>query len=180
LICEGSEKRILSEISGPNSGALQIVQGIHYGFYGGGEEEAMIRKIDHVGIVVRDLDKAVKTYKDLYGLSPIKIETLEDVKARIAFIPVGEVLIELLEPTAPGSGRIGRFLEENGEGFHHIALRVEDIDLAMRRFKQMNLALRDKSPRNGADDSRIAFIEPEVTQHVLTELVERQSEVKEG
>lgn len=139
----------------------------------------MIRKIDHIGIAVKNLDETLEMYKKVYGLEPRKIETLQEAKVKIAFIPVGEVLIEFLEPIEPGKGRIGQFLIEKGEGFHHIALRVEDIDHTMEKFREMNVPLIDKVPRGGGDGSRIAFIEPGFfTKNVLTELVERKQEVK--
>jgi methylmalonyl-CoA/ethylmalonyl-CoA epimerase len=138
----------------------------------------MIKKIDHIGIAVKNLTGAINTYKKLYGLDAIKIETLHDVKVRVAFIPLGEVLIELLEPVEPGEGRIGVFLKEKGEGFHHIAFRVENIQNTMERLKKNNISLRDENPRDGGDGSKIAFIEPIFTQNVLTELVERDREVK--
>jgi methylmalonyl-CoA/ethylmalonyl-CoA epimerase len=142
----------------------------------GGSE--MIKKIDHIGIAVRNLDDALRMYKEVYGLNPIKIETLADINVRIAFIPLGEVLVELLQPTAPGAGRIGKFIDEKGEGFHHIAFRVEDIDRAMEKLREIRVPLRDQKPRDGGDESRIAFIEPASTQNVLTELVERKREVR--
>jgi methylmalonyl-CoA epimerase len=117
-------------------------------------------------------------YRRVYGLEAIKVERLEDIKVRIAFIQLGEVLIELLEPTEPGAGRIGKFLDEKGEGFHHMALRVDNIDRTLEEFKKKNVPLRDGVPRDGGDDSRIAFVEPAYTQNVLTELVERKREVK--
>lgn len=138
----------------------------------------MIKKIDHIGIAVKNLSDAINTYRRLYGLEAIKIETLRDINVKVAFIPLGEVLIELLEPVKPGEGRIGRFLEEKGEGIHHIAFRVENIDDAMRRLKKISIPLRDEKPREGGDGSKIAFIEPISTQNVLTELVERDREVK--
>jgi methylmalonyl-CoA/ethylmalonyl-CoA epimerase len=138
----------------------------------------MVKKIDHIGIAVKDLEDSLRMYKEVYGLNPIKIETLADINVRIAFIPLCEVLIELLEPTAPGAGRIGKFIEEQGEGFHHIAFRVEDIDRAMEKLRKTCVLLRDQKPRDGGDESRIAFIEPTSTQNVLTELVERKREVK--
>lgn len=138
----------------------------------------MIKKVDHIGIAVKNLDEALSMYKRVYGLEPIKVERLEAIKVRIAFIPLGEVLIELLEPTEPGEGRIGQFLEEKGEGFHHIALRVESIHRAMEELRKMNISLKDKEPRDGGDDSKIAFIDPAFSNNVLTELVERKLEVK--
>jgi methylmalonyl-CoA/ethylmalonyl-CoA epimerase len=137
----------------------------------------MFKKIDHIGIAVNNMDKTLNIYREVYGLEAIKIETLEDIKVKIAFIPLGEVLIELLEPTEPGAGRIGKFLEEKGEGFHHVAFRVGDIDYTIRRLLEMHVPLRDTVPRDGGDGSRIAFIEPTFTQNVLMELVERKREL---
>jgi len=131
-----------------------------------------------VGIAVKSLSDAINSYKKLYGLDPIKIETLHDIKVKVAFIPLGEVLIELLEPVESGEGRIGKFLQEKGEGIHHIAFRVENIHHALETLKKINIPLRDEDPRDGGDGSKIAFIEPASTQNVLTELVERGREVK--
>lgn len=138
----------------------------------------MLKKIDHIGIVVKDLDAALDMHKKAYGLKAMKTETLKAMNVKIAFIPLGEVLIELIEPIEHGVGRIGQFLEEHGEGFHHIAYRVEDIEYAMQILDRANIQARDKEPRSGADESRIAFIEPEFTQNVLIELVERKREVR--
>jgi len=137
----------------------------------------LVKKIDHIGIAVKSLSDAINSYKKLYGLDPIKIETLHDIKVKVAFIPLGEVLIELLEPVELGEGRIGKFLQEKGEGIHHIAFRVENIHHALKTLKRINIPLRDETPRDGGDDSKIAFIEPTSTQNVLTELVERSREV---
>ncbi len=139
--------------------------------------EAMFNKIDHIGIAVENLERSLAVYENVYGLAPMKIETLEALKVRIAFIPMGEVLIELLEPMEEGAGRIGQFLKEKGEGFHHIAMRVENIDGVLRKLKELKVPLRDETPRDGGDESRIAFIVPAFTQNVLTELVERKREV---
>lgn len=138
----------------------------------------MIKKIDHIGIAVRNLDSALDVYKRLYGVVPLKIETLPEIHCRMAFIQVGEVLVELLEPTEPGAGRIGKFLDEKGEGFHHMAYRVENLDDMLERLIAMDVSLRDRVPRSGGDNSRIAFIEPFATQNVLTELVEREKEIE--
>jgi methylmalonyl-CoA/ethylmalonyl-CoA epimerase len=138
----------------------------------------MINKIDHIGIAVRNLDRALDVYKILYGVIPLKIETLPEISVRMAFIQVGEVLVELLEPTEPGAGRIGKFLDEHGEGFHHMAYRVENLDRILERLIAMEVPLRDRVPRNGGDNSRIAFIDPGATHNVLTELVEREREIE--
>ncbi len=138
----------------------------------------MFKKIDHIGIAVKSLSDGINSYRNLYGMEAIKIETLQDANVKVAFIPIGEVLIELVAPLKPGEGRIGKFLEEKGEGIHHIAFRVENIDDAMKRFKKIGVSLRDEKPRDGGDGAKIAFIEPISTQNVLTELVERDREVK--
>jgi methylmalonyl-CoA/ethylmalonyl-CoA epimerase len=137
-----------------------------------------IKKVDHIGIAVRNLDQALDVYKTLYGVVPIKIETLPEISVRMAFIKVGEVLVELLEPTEPGAGRIGKHLDEHGEGFHHLAYRVEKLDDMLNRLGGMGIPLRDRVPRDGGDNSRIAFVEPSVTHTVLTELVEREKEIE--
>lgn len=142
--------------------------------------KGLIKQIDHIGIAVRSLSDAIGAYKKLYGLDPIKVETLQASQVNVAFIPLSEVLIELLEPVEPGEGRIGKFLDEKGEGLHHVAFRVEDIQDALEKLKKINIPLRDEKPRDGGDDSRIAFLDPISTQNVLTELVERKREVKKG
>ncbi|MBU4278289.1 MAG: VOC family protein [Proteobacteria bacterium] len=138
----------------------------------------MLKKIDHIGIAVHDMEEGLRVFQDVFGLKPIKIETLEDISVKIAFLPLGEVLIELLQPTAPGAGRIGQFLQEKGPGFHHIAYRVDSIDQALAKLKQQGVPVRDETPRPGGDDSRIAFMDPAGTQNVLTELVERAHEIE--
>ena len=137
----------------------------------------MLQKIDHIGIAVHKLDTALELFEKAFGLKPIKIETLEDIHVRIAFLPLGEVLVELLEPTSPGAGRIGQYLEDKGPGFHHIAYRVENIENAMTDLQDAGVGLRDEKPRPGGDDSRIVFLQPADTQNVLTELVERSREI---
>ncbi len=137
----------------------------------------MLQKIDHIGIAVHQLEPALELFGGVLGLSTVKVETLEDIQVRIAFLPLGEVLVELLEPTAPGAGRIGRFLADNGPGFHHIAYRVENLDKAMAHLQAAGVGLRDSRPRPGGDGARIVFLRPEDTQGVLTELVERTREI---
>jgi methylmalonyl-CoA/ethylmalonyl-CoA epimerase len=139
----------------------------------------MVKKMDHIGIVVENLEKALLLYKSLYGLEPARIEVMEDLHLRMAFIPLGETLIELLEPLEKGSGRIGQFLEEKGEGFDHIAFEVTDIDSLVENLKKANITMRDDKPRKGAGGSRIAFIDPACTNNVLTELVEKKKDPEE-
>ncbi len=137
----------------------------------------ILKKIDHIGIVVADLDAALKKYQKLFDAEARSIEILEELNVRIAFIPVGEVMIELVEPLVAGQGRIGEFLKRNGEGFHHIAYRVENLDDLLDTLKGADVTLRDNEPRPGAARSRIAFLAPEETNNVLTELVEREQDL---
>ena len=139
----------------------------------------MIEKIDHIGIVVKDLNIALKTYEGVFGLKVVKREQLKTMNVEIAFVQMGEVLIELLEPKGAGAGMIGDFLEQNGEGFHHVALRVPDIKQSIERVKNFDMQLQNDEPMEGTDESGIVFIEPECTQNVFTELVERKREVRQ-
>ncbi|MEE9610031.1 MAG: VOC family protein [Desulfatiglandales bacterium] len=137
----------------------------------------ILKKIDHIGIVVSDIDAALKKYHELFNAEARMIETIEELNVRIAFIPVGEVMIELIEPLVPGKGRIGEFLQCSGEGFHHIAYRVENLDDLLDTLKRADVTLRDSEPRPGAARSRISFLAPEETNNVLTELVEREQDL---
>lgn len=133
----------------------------------------MIKRIDHIAIAVKNIDDTLNMYKRAYGLEAIKIETYEEVKAIIAFIPVGECEIHLLTPTEPGAGMIGQFLEEKGEGIHHIGLRVENIERTMEWLEHINTPCMDKTPVEVGDGSRVAFTDPKFTQNVLYELLEK-------
>lgn len=111
----------------------------------------MIEKIDHIGIVVKDLEKAIKVYSDVLGFKVDKVEQVEEFKVKIAFLPVGEVLIELLEPIGPGV--VQDFLRDHGEGLYHICYRVTDIDKALEVVGKKT-KLRDKRPRPGGAGSQ--------------------------
>jgi methylmalonyl-CoA/ethylmalonyl-CoA epimerase len=129
-------------------------------------------QIDHIGIAVKDLQAAVKWYEDTLGLKSTGTETVDEQKAKIAFLPCGEGELEFLETTDP-EGPIGRFIEKNGEGIQHIALRVDSIDAALAELKEKGVRLIDQTPRYGAGGARIAFIHPKETKGVLLELCER-------
>ena len=128
-------------------------------------------KIDHIGIAVKSLTEAVKVYERSLGLSVAGYETVEDQGVNLAMIPLGESRIELLEPLHAQSP-IEKFMAKRGEGFHHIAVAVDDIEEAIARFKASGARLIDAVPRRGAHNSRIAFIHPSSTHGVLLELVE--------
>jgi methylmalonyl-CoA/ethylmalonyl-CoA epimerase len=133
----------------------------------------MIKKIDHIAIAVKNLEDTLNMYKEAYGFEGIKIKTYEEVKAKIAFISLGETEIHLIAPTEPGAGIMGQFLEEKGEGIHHIGLRVVDIERTIERLEQSNTPCMDKKPVEVGDGSRVAFTDPKFTQNVLYELLEK-------
>ncbi len=130
----------------------------------------MIRKIDHVGIAVKSLDEAIKTYKAL-GFEVEEIEEVEEQKVRVAMLPAGESRVELLEATSPESA-IAKFVEKRGEGIHHIAINVENIEEALKRARDAGLKLIDEKPRIGAGGKKVAFVHPKSTHGVLLEFVE--------
>jgi methylmalonyl-CoA epimerase len=133
----------------------------------------MIEKIDHIAILVRDLEKAVRVYSKGLGLHVERIEESSEFHVRMAFIPVGDVYVELIEPIGPG--RAKDFLEKNGEGLYHICYRVADIEKAMEKFGS-TLKFRDAIPRKGSAGALVAFLEPDGLFSVYTELVERRSQ----
>lgn len=128
-------------------------------------------QINHLGIAVQDLEAAIKVYETL-GLTTQKIVEVPEQKARVAFIPVGESMLELVQPTAPDSP-VARFLKTKGEGLHHLALQVDDIQTALDELKAQGVQLVDQVPRQGAE-GKIAFLHPKSTGRVLIELVEAE------
>lgn len=131
----------------------------------------MIRRIDHIGIAVKNIDDAAKLYTDALGLKVQDVELMESVGVKIAMIPVGDSKIELIEPTNPEGG-IARFIEKRGEGLHHLAFEVNDIEAALDLLKAKGIPLVDEKPRSGAGESRIAFLNPRGANGVSIELVE--------
>lgn len=137
----------------------------------------LLKKIDHIGLAVFNMEESLKKYERLFRVKAKHFETIEAISTQLAFIPVGESMVELLTPLAPGKGRIGEFLEKHGEGIHHIAYRVEKLHSLLEEMKQQGVKLIDEKPRGGGDGSWIAFLSPEETGNVLTELVEREKEL---
>lgn len=132
----------------------------------------MVGKLDHVGIAVANLDESVKFYEDVLGLELHGTETVEAQKVRVAFLPVGDTEVELLESTDP-EGPIAKFIEAKGQGVQHLAFRVDDIEKALAECKAKGLRLIDESPRYGAGGAKIAFLHPKSTNGVLIELCQR-------
>lgn len=126
-------------------------------------------KINHLGIAVQNLEAAAKIYEAL-GLTVSQIVDVPEQQVRVAFIPVGESMIELIQPTLPDSA-VARFLDSKGEGLHHLALQVGNINAALNEFKERGIQLIDEIPRQGAE-GQVAFLHPKSTGRVLIELVE--------
>lgn len=128
-------------------------------------------KIDHIGIAVKSLAEAVKVYEDALGLDIAGYDQVDDQGVRVAMLSIGESRIELLEPTGPDSP-IQKFMSKRGEGIHHIAVRVDNIEAALERLKASGARLIDSTPRTGAHNTRVAFVHPASMHGVLLELVE--------
>ena len=133
----------------------------------------MITKLDHIGIAVSSLEEASKTYRDVLGLKDHGVEVVEEQKVKVAFFPVGDTEIELLESTDP-EGPIAKFIEKRGEGVQHLAFRVDNIEAALDEMRTKGIRLIDEKPRYGAGGARIAFLHPKSTGGVPIELCERE------
>ncbi|MBC8477125.1 MAG: methylmalonyl-CoA epimerase [Dehalococcoidia bacterium] len=131
----------------------------------------MIAKINHIGIAVSSIEDALALYADILGLTVSTIEVVEDQKTRTAIIPVGDSKIELLEAT-DSEGPIARHIERRGEGLHHMAFEVDDIDDALKLLQEKGIRLIDEQPRKGVENTTIAFLHPKATGGVLLELVQ--------
>ena len=131
--------------------------------------------IHHVALAVEDLDTALADFDRKYNVAPISIETVEQQGVREAMIAIGGSHIQLLQPLAPDTP-VGRFLSRNGEGLHHIAFAVTDIDKALAHLEDEGARLIDSSPRTGGGGHRIAFVHPADLAGTLIELVEVQSD----
>lgn len=127
--------------------------------------------IEHIGIAVKNLNEAISFYEKVFGLKCYSIEEVKEQKVKTAFFMVGQTKIELLESTDP-EGSIGKFIEKRGEGIHHMAFAVKDLEGAMKEVEQNGVTLIDKTPRKGAEGLDIAFLHPKSTFSVLTELCE--------
>jgi methylmalonyl-CoA/ethylmalonyl-CoA epimerase len=128
-------------------------------------------RIDHIGVAVEDLDEAVSLYHERLGMELQHRETVESQGVEAILLGVGESHVELLRPLGPDTA-VGRFLERNGPGLHHVAYGTEDIEQALDSVRSAGLRLIDEQPRIGIRKSRVAFLHPKSTGGVLTELVE--------
>jgi methylmalonyl-CoA epimerase len=131
----------------------------------------MLEKIDHIGIAVKDIDHGIKLFKEVFGIEPSLVYESEYTKAKIAFFPIGEVKIELIQPTNPESV-MAKFLEKKGEGIHHVSLKVKDVDQCLSEMEKKGIQLIDKKSRRVRENERVAFLHPKSTHGVLFELIQ--------
>ena len=131
-----------------------------------------IKHIDHIGIAVKSIEQAGKFYTEILGLKIQDIENVADQKVNVAFLPITDSELELLESTEP-DGPVSKYIDAKGQGVQHIAFRVENIEEALEELKSKGVRLIDSKPRKGAGGAKIAFIHPKETNGVLVEICER-------
>ena len=128
-----------------------------------------ISHIEHIGIAVNSLEEAIPYYENMLGLKCYAIEEVEEQKVKTAFFMVGQTKIELLESTSP-DGPVGKFIEKKGQGIHHLAFAVDNVEKSLKELDEKGVQLIDKSPRKGAEGLNIGFLHPKSTLGVLTEI----------
>lgn len=128
--------------------------------------------IDHIGIAVKSIDDALKLWETTLGIKCTGTEEVAEQKVKTAFLPVKDTEVELLEPTADDSP-VAKFIEKKGEGIHHLAIRVDNLEKALAELKEQGVRLIDEKPRKGAGGAMIAFLHPSATGGVLLELSQR-------
>ncbi|MCF7936808.1 MAG: methylmalonyl-CoA epimerase [Synergistales bacterium] len=128
--------------------------------------------IDHIGVAVKSLDEALQFWRDTLGIECTGVEEVEEQKVKTAFLPVKDTEIELLEGTSEESP-VSKYIAKKGEGMHHMAIRVDNIEEALKEMKEKGVRLIDEEPRYGAGGARIAFVHPKATGGILLELCER-------
>ncbi len=133
----------------------------------------MIKKIEHIGIAVESIEKSLPIYEQLLGVSCYKTEIVSSELVKTAFLMVGDSKIELLEASDPNS-TIAKFLSTKGQGFHHIAFEVDDLEQEISRLSQLGFELIHQSPKDGADNKLIAFLHPKSTEKLLVELCQEK------
>lgn len=132
-----------------------------------------MRKIEHIGIAVENMEEAVSTYEKLLNTKCYKVEEVKSENVKTAFFRIGESKIELLEATDPESP-IAKYIAKKGKGMHHIAFDVEDIESEIKRLEELDFQLIQKSPKNGADNKLIAFLHPKSSEGTLVELCQER------
>lgn len=130
-----------------------------------------VKSVNHIGIAVRSIDSQKEFYENTLGAEYESIETVEEQKVRVCFFKIGDLRLELLEPTSDESP-IAKFIEKKGEGLHHVAYTVDDLPSRIEELKNEGIRMIDEVPREGAHHTRIAFLHPKSSCSVLTELCE--------
>lgn len=136
------------------------------------QEGAIGRRIAHIGIAVESLEQALKLYRDGLGIEMTHSELVADQGVKVAFLPLGDSEIELLEPLGSES-TVARFIERRGEGIHHLCIEVEDIQASLQQLAAQDVQLIDESPRIGAEGKLVAFVHPKSANGVLIELMQK-------
>jgi len=136
------------------------------------KEKSMVTKLDHIGIAVSNLEESLKLYTEALGFKLQGTEIVEEQKVKVAFLPLGDTEIELLESTSP-DGPVAKFIETRGQGIQHLAFKVDDLEKALEELKAKGIRLIDEKPRYGAGGAKIAFLHPKATNGVLIELSQR-------
>ena len=134
----------------------------------------MFKKIDHIGVAVKNIEDSLHIFQDIMGMECSGMEEVEEQKVKTACLPVGESKIELLESTSTES-TIAKYIEKRGEGIHHIALEVDDLNTVLSDLKKKGVKLIDQEPRYGVGGTKIAFLHPKSTNGVLIELCEHNA-----
>lgn len=132
-----------------------------------------MKKIEHIGIAVDNMEEAISTYENLLNTKCYKIEEVKSENVKTAFFKIGHSKIELLEATDPESA-IAKYISKRGKGMHHIAFDVENIEAEIKRLENLGFQLIQKSPKNGADNKLIAFLHPKSTEGTLIELCQER------
>jgi methylmalonyl-CoA/ethylmalonyl-CoA epimerase len=140
------------------------------------KEAKMFKGLHHIGIAVQDLDESVRKYEQLFHGKVGLRHTAEDHYLRLVFIEVGGVMFELLQPLSPGKGYIGEFLDKHGEGLHHLAFNVDNVENTLAELKKMGVKMRDEKPRFRSGRFWIAFISPDETNNVPWEMLQSTPE----
>lgn len=130
-------------------------------------------RIDHIAIAVSSMDEALGTFREVWGMEPESTEHVASDKITEAMLPLGETYLQLLEPS-DDSSTVARYIERRGEGLHHVAIRVDDIDATLDRLRAAGAQLIDPEPRTGGGGHRVAFVHPKTTHGILIELVEHR------
>jgi methylmalonyl-CoA/ethylmalonyl-CoA epimerase len=136
------------------------------------------KKIEHIAVVVEDLDQALATFEQLFGVQASSREVVASQKTEAALLPIGDSNIELISPR--GNEGLQRFIERRGSGLHHVAIEVDDLEQTLDALRQAGTKLIDETPRVGARGHRVAFVHPKATNGVLVELVQVGHEANGG